>query len=274
VDAHDLFHAGKLREAVAAAADDVRQKPADAGRRLLLAELLCFSGELERADSHLDALSHTEAEVATAVMSFRQLIRAEKSRQEFFDAGRVPTFVGRPEGETRLLLEASVRYREGAAGEAAELLAQAEAQRPTVSGVCDGQPFRGFRDLDDLTSCVLEVLTVNGDYYWVPVARVDSIEFQPPSRPRDLLWRRAHVVVRGGPEGDVFLPVLYPGAAREADDQARLGRLTDWNGSQGEPVRGVGQRIFLVGGQDRPIMELHTLTFDEPAPAATAGDAG
>ena len=82
-------------------------------------------------------------------------------------------------------------------------------------------------------------------------------------RPRDLLWRRAHLIVRGGPDGEVFLPVLYPGAAGEADEQIRLGRSTDWRGGDAVPVRGVGQRTFLVGEDARPILELQTVTFDQ-----------
>jgi protein involved in temperature-dependent protein secretion len=31
------------------------------------------------------------------------------------------------------------------------------------------------------------------------------------------------------------------------------------------PVRGVGQRTFLVGDEARPIMELKTITFEPPA---------
>ena len=153
----------------------------------------------------------------------------------------------------RLLLEASIRVREGALAEAAALLDQAEEQRPKVVGTCDGQPFEDFRDLDDLTACVLEVLTSNGKYYWVPIAQVESIEFHEPARPRDLLWRRTHLIVRDGPDGEVFLPALYPGAAAEADDLIRLGprdRLA--RRRRRRRSAGVGQRTFLVGDEATP----------------------
>jgi type VI secretion system protein ImpE len=264
VNAHELFHAGKLQEAVSAATEAVRQHPTDAGRRLFLTELLCFSGQLERADSQLDVLGHNDPQTTAGVLSFRQLIRAERARQEFFAEGRLPEFLGRPEGAVRLLLEASIRVREGALQEAARLLVQAEDERPRVAGVCNGQPFQDFRDLDDLSSCVFEVLTVKGEYYWVPIAQVESIECREPERPRDLLWRRVHMIVRDGPDGEVFLPVLYPGASGEADDLVRLGRSTDWRGGDADPVRGVGQRTFLVGDDARPILELQDITFDPP----------
>ena len=162
-------------------------------------------------------------------------------------------------------MEASIRGREGALQEAALLLDQAEETRPRVAGICDGRPFEDFRDLDDQISCVLEVLTISGTYYWIPIAQVESIEFHEPERARDLLWRRTHLIVRDGPDGEVYLPVLYPGAAVEPDDQIRLGRQTDWRGGDAVPVRGVGQRTFLVGDESRTIMELKTITFDTPA---------
>jgi type VI secretion system protein ImpE len=87
------------------------------------------------------------------------------------------------------------------------------------------------------------------------------MEFREPVRARDLLWRRTHLIVRDGPDGEVFLPVLYPGAAGEPDERIKLGRMTDWRGGDNAPSRGVGQRIFAVGDLDVPILELKTVTF-------------
>ena len=63
--------------------------------------------------------------------------------------------------------------------------------------------------------------------------RVEIIEFHDPLRPRDLLWRARQMVVRGGPDGEVFLPVLYAGSHANPDDRIRLGRMTDWRGGEG-----------------------------------------
>jgi type VI secretion system protein ImpE len=108
---------------------------------------------------------------------------------------------------------------------------------------------------------VFEVLTSNGKYYWIPVDRVESIEFRPPQRPRDLLWRRARMIVHDGPDGEVYLPALYAGSHAAAEDGLRLGRATDWAGGQGRPVRGSGQRTFLVGDEAKTLMEIQVLTF-------------
>ena len=202
------------------------------------------------------------------VALLRQLIRAEQARQQCYSEGRLPEFLDAPPPYFKLHLEAAVQLRAGAKAEAAALLAQAEAQWPAVEGVCDGRSFDVFRDLDDLTAPFLDVLTSTGKHYWAPLERIECLEFHAPERPHDLLWRRAHMVVHGGPDGEVFLPALYPGSHAAADDSLRLGRSTEWLGGEGEPVRGLGQRTFLVGADARPIMELGEITVNIPAGAA------
>lgn len=259
--AHDLFHAGKLDEAIAAQVEEVRGNPTDANRRLFLCELLCFTGDLERADKQLDALGHQDPKALPWVAAFRHLIRAEQARQDFYASGRLPEFLGRPEGSTRLQVEASIRVREGSTAEAGEILERAEAERVKPSGTCNDVAFTDFRDLDDLISGVLEVLTSAGKYYWIPLEMVESIEFREPERARDLIWRPTHLIVRDGPDGEVFLPVLYPGSAASTDPAIRLGRSTDWTGGEGEPVRGIGQRTFLAGEEAVPILEIQSVEF-------------
>ena len=77
--ASELFRAGRLKEAIAAALDQVRNSPTETGPRLFLSELLCFSGELERADNHLDAIGQSDPQIIPWIATFRQLIRAEQA---------------------------------------------------------------------------------------------------------------------------------------------------------------------------------------------------
>jgi type VI secretion system protein ImpE len=261
VNAKECYEAGRLNDALAASLQEVKAAPADKGRRALLCELACFVGDLERADKQLDLLADQDPQAALGVSLFRQLIRAEQARQQFFSEGRLPEFVAEPTPALRAHLEASILLRDGKPGEAAKLLAAAEAERPKVAGVCDGRPFADLRDLDDLLAPVFEVLTSNGKYYWIPMGRVESVEFRPPQRMRDLLWRRAHMIVRDGPDGEVYLPALYPGSHQSPEDALRLGRATDWTGGGGAPVRGLGLRTYLVGDEARTILEVKELTL-------------
>ena len=260
MNARQHYDAGNLREAITAATAEVKKAPTDLDCRGFLCELLCFAGDLERADTQLDAMGHQTPEAMVGISLFRQLVRAEKWRHQFFAEGRVPEFLEPPGEVLKLHLEASICLREGKAAEAARLLGQAEEKRPKVSGQCNGRPFADLRDLDDLTAGFFEVLTSTGKYYWIPVERVELIEFRPPARPRDLVWPRAHMIVRGGPDGEVYLPALYAGTHAEADDRLRFGRATDWKGGEGEPVRGLGQRTFLVADEGVTILEMKEIT--------------
>lgn len=260
-----LFRAGRLDPAIAAAGAAVRSRPADPAARLLLAELLVFAGNLERADVILDAAAQLDPKAAVAVAEFRQLLRAETARRQCAREGRVPEFLGEPPPALRSALAAALALRGGDEAEAARASAEAEALRPPVAGVLarpEGeQPFEDFRDADDLHAGFFEVLTTTGKYFWIPTERVAEIAFHPPRRPRDLAWRRATMAVEDGPEGEVYLPVLYECDRPDVTDELRLGRATDWIGAEDGPVRGVGQRVFLIGEEAYGIMDLAALRF-------------
>ncbi len=256
------YERGELDEAISAMNDEVRSDPTDHARRSFLCELLCFARNFERADKQLEIMLNQLPDDAPGVAVLRQLVRAELDRQEFFSQGRVPEFLAEPDEALQRYLRASIAIREGDAVAAATLLAEAEEARSPRAGTCDGERIDDFRDLDDLTAGVVETLTSTGKYYWVPVSRIRSMTFHPPERPFDLIWRRTMMDVEDGPEGEVYVPTRYaPGP--DEDDAARLVRRTDWIGSDGEAVRGVGQRMFLCGAEPRPILEIGSITLDE-----------
>jgi len=241
--ATEAFKAGKLAEAVAAGIEQVRNNPADRGKRMFLAELFVFAGDLERADKQLDMLFQPDAPDLMTVTLFRQLLRGETARREVFAQGRLPDFIAQPPEHVKQHLEAAIHLRENRPAEAA---------------------FDDFRDLDDLTAPVFEVITANGNYYWVPIETVELVEFHKPERTRDLFWRPTHMIVNNGPDGVVYVSTLYPGSHASANEAMKLGRGTDWTGGDGTPYRGTGMREFLVGDAARAIMELTQIEFKRP----------
>ena len=265
LSAQDLFKQGRLADAISAAGEVVKGKPTDQDMRGFLAELLCIAGALERADKQMEVLGVQNQELLPGIILLRQIIRAEQSRQQFYAEGRMPEMLAQPDEAIRLSLQASIALRDGEAAEAARLLAQAEEQRAHPSGTCDGESFEDMRDLDDVCAAVFEVLTGNGEYHWIPMTQVVRIEFKPPARARDLLWRRALMTIRDGPDGEVYLPAIYPGLGEDAEEAVRLGQSTEWTSVDGGAVRGVGLRSFLIGDQDKTIMEIEEITFDQPA---------
>jgi type VI secretion system protein ImpE len=258
----ELYESGELAQAIDAGLTEVKSKPTDVTARYRLVLLLCYNGELERADRQLTILStqHPEAAVGTALL--RQLIRAEQSRLEFHSMGRVPEFMAEPNDLMKLHLKASICIREGESEEASKLLGQAEECRPRRSGDCDGNAFDDCRELDDLFAPILEVLTSTGKYYWIPWSDVVSVEFQKPECLADLLWRPMQLDIRNQSPGAVYCPTVYVGSAQADDEALRLGRKTEWVGLDQPPVRGLGQKMLLLGEEAKSILDIGRLKFN------------
>ncbi len=255
-----LFRAGRLDDAIAAATAKVKASPSDLSARVLLAELLVFAGNVERADVLLDAAGQLDPSAGIVVAEFRQLLRAETARRQLYRDGRVPEFLGGPGDVETALLAALVALRDGDAEAARRAAETAEAQRGARAGTSNGTVFADFRDASDICCGIFEILTTTGKYFWIPISRVTEVTFHPPERPRDLIWRRATLAVHDGPDGDVYMPVTYGAGDASLAPEFRLGRATDWI-ERGGLVTGVGQREFLVGDEAVPVMELGEIVF-------------
>ncbi len=263
------FDAGSLAEAITAAAQEVKSRPTDTHVRLAYAQLLCFNGDWQRADQQLDVVARQSPEGEKVIMLYRQLIRAEVARREFFREGRVPELLEEPTELLQAGLRLSISLRDEDESAIRETFEEYSRLQPLLSGSCDGSEFSGLRDLDDLLGPVLEVLTATGKYYWVPFERVAALSFDQPEKLSDLLWRHANVSFQNGIQSSVYLPVLYPGSEESEDDELRLGRATDWREVSGGPVRGIGQKMWLIGDDDRSVLELGELTIAPSAARAT-----
>ena len=255
-----LFKQGRLKDAIAAATARVRREPAAASARILLAELLLFAGNLERADGQLDTAGTIDPSLGVAAAEFRQLLRAEQARRQLLDEGRVPEFLDGPTNTQRGALAAVVALRAGDHAAAAAHIAAAEAVRPVVAFIADGKRIDDWRDADDLIGGSLEVLTTTGKYMWIPIERIVELTLHAPERPRDLYWRRATLSVDAGPNGEVYVPALYVCPPDEADEALRLGRATDWREVTEGLTRGVGQRVFLAGDDGLSVMDLSVVS--------------
>jgi type VI secretion system protein ImpE len=261
MDAKSLFSAGKLREAVSQALDGVKQSPLDVNGRFFLAELLCFLGDWEKAEKQLEAVVKQNHEAGLLALLARQLIRGEIQREQVFAEARPPQLVGELPQHAVLQLELCAAVRSENLQEVMRLVVHSEESRPRTSGTFNGNPVSDLRDLDDRIAGVLEVITSTGKYYWVPWESVKSLEFSPPERPLDLIWRKALIDVESGPEGEVFIPTRYPlipaMKGQEWDDALKLGRASDWPETFGAVI-GMGQRMFLVGEDSTSMLEFKT----------------
>ena len=183
---------------MAAAQAALRKAPTDLAPRVLLAELLVFAGNLERADVILDAASAIDPSAALVVAEFRQLLRADMARRQLFRDGRVPEFLGGADRDAAPALAALVALRAGDWRSRARSGRAPRRSRPHAPGKHGDTAFDDLRDADDLLAGSFEVLTTTGKYFWIPTERVEASSSIAPKRPRDLLWRRASMSVGEG----------------------------------------------------------------------------
>jgi type VI secretion system protein ImpE len=261
--AKDLLDAGHLAGAISELGEALRTRPADTALRMFLFEALCFQGDLVRARKQLDVLS-TQADTPgfeLTLEAYRGLLAAEAKRRDVFEGDGLPKFLLPPPPHVERYVVLLQKMR-SAPGEVPSLLAEAEEASPAIAGERGGRRFAHLRDADDRVSGVLEVV-YGSDYLWVPLTLVARLEVAPPRRLREMMWTQARLEIIGQPLGDVMLPALYAGSHRHANPQVSLGRMTEWESFADSMVLGSGQRVFLVDGEEVPLLELGTVSFGE-----------
>jgi type VI secretion system protein ImpE len=229
VNARQLFDAGQLDAAIAALAAELRDDPTAAPRRTFLFELLCFAGQYDRAEKHLDLLADAGQQAAMGALLYRSALHAARSRLALFTQG------GWPSGAV-----------------------------PDVHGTLNGRPFTALRDADPRIGARLELFAA-GQYTWIPLAQVASVRIAPPERLRDLLWLPAQVrtaeAYQGLELGEVLLPALGPFSESDEDDLIRLGRASAWVRDEAGTEFPVGQKLLLVDGEEVPLLDVRELVI-------------
>ena len=78
--ASQLIEAGQIRQALEALAGHLRNHPTDVAARTSMFEALCFAGELDRAEKHLNLLADTSEQAKLGAILYFSAIHAERQR--------------------------------------------------------------------------------------------------------------------------------------------------------------------------------------------------
>jgi type VI secretion system protein ImpE len=232
MNARQLFDAGQLAPAIDALSADLRNDPTDVPRRTFLFELLCFAGAYDRAEKHLDLLADGGQQAAMGALLYRSALHAARSRRSLFTSGAWPG-----------------------------------GSVPDVQGTLNGRPFQSLRDADPRIGARLELFAA-GQYTWIPFAQIASVRLAPPARLRDLLWSPALAKTaesyKGIELGEVLLPALGPFSEDDDDDLIRLGRSSAWVRDEAGVEFPVGQKLWLVDGEEFPLLDVRELEIAGP----------
>jgi type VI secretion system protein ImpE len=238
MNSRELYAAGKLDEAVQALGSELRNDPTDTKRRTFLFELLCFTGEYDRAEKQLDILADAGKEAALGTLLYRSALQAARTRRDMFEKKTFPLSAGPTDA--------------------------------APAGTLNGQAFETIEDADPRIGARLEVFAA-GAYLWLPFEHIASVRMEPPKRLRDTIWIPA--ILQTGPKckgldlGEVLLPALTPLVSKHPQNSVRLGRETVWEEADGATVP-VGQKLLLVDGEEIPILEVRNLLFAASSAAA------
>src|SRR5689334_11279272 len=155
----ELLDAGKVQEAESALTAALRNDPGNAAQRTFLFELLCFTGQYDRAEKHLHILAKASHEAEMGAVLYFSALHAERLRHQMFQKQEFPS-------------------------------APAAASPP---GKLNGKPFLSIADADPEIGARLEVYAA-GAYLWIPFEHIGSVNIDPPRRLRDTLWTPAFVL--------------------------------------------------------------------------------
>jgi type VI secretion system protein ImpE len=232
--AKQLFDAGKVREAEQALSAWLRDHPTDIQQRTFLFELLCFSGQFDRAEKQLGVLTKENDQAQLGAILYYSALHAEKTRHELFQHNLFPAAPAAP-----------------------------------LSGVLNGKPFLSISDADPDIGARLEIFAA-GAYLWLPLEHVSSLRLEAPRRLRDTLWATAFVKTAPSFKekelGEIMIPAIYPYSWKCADPQIWLGRSTVWFEDEAGKQYPLGQKTFLVDDEEVPLLDVRTLEITAPAP--------
>jgi type VI secretion system protein ImpE len=233
--AKQFFEQGQVREAQNELTAYLREHPSETAARTFLFELLCFSGDYDRAEKQLTALTNEDPKTEMAAILYRSALHAERTRHGVIESQ-----------------------------------AFSKDQPASPPGKLNGEDFRFLRDADPDLGARLEVFAA-GAYLWIPFEHIASVEIDVPKRLRDTLWTPA--LVRTGPSfkgrelGEVLIPAIYPFSWKNSNQATWLGRMTQWAADDEGKEYPSGQRVLLADDKEVSFLEIRSLEFVQTEPS-------
>lgn len=276
VDAHNdasaLLAAGDPTAALKALQQQVRGHAADVKLRIFLFQLLCVLGQWPRALDQLKVCAELDAGTLAMVNTYRAAIHCEGVRDAVFAGQQTPHIFGPPTEWVAQLAQALKLEAQGHAAQAAAARSQAFDAADATAGQWQtgaegvaAETFQWIADADSRLGPVLEVI-VNGRYGWLPFLHLRSVEIEPVTDLRDLVWAPAQLEFTNGGGTVALLPVRYAGSTQDASPAVLLSRQTEWLGLPGsDHFRGLGQRVLTTDAAEHGLLSLRRITFDATA---------
>ncbi|MES2821614.1 MAG: type VI secretion system accessory protein TagJ [Pseudomonadota bacterium] len=264
---HDL----PLQDQADLLAAQIRRTPGDARLRVHLAQLSMVLGLWERAVSQLQAAAQLDAAAIPMAQAYREAIRCELIRERVFAGELTAQTIGAPLPWQGLLAQALSARAQGEQNRADELQAEAYEGAAETPFQINDSTAAWLADADSRLGPTCEIL-LNGQYYWLPFERIQTLEIETPQDLRDLVWSAARLTLSNGGQHVVMIPSRYPLSHTLGNDRLALSALTEWQALGDDSWAGFGQRTLVSDQEEfallsiRKIQSLAEAGADEPQP--------
>lgn len=256
----ELIQQNSLSKACEILEHELKDDPLSTEKRALYVELLCVSGELEKADNQLDMMVRQNPDFLIGAVNLRQLIRAMQSRIDFYNGADSASLFFEADEEIQVLLELRLALKEDRVADAEEAAQKLEQIRTTTPVLINDEQYLDVRDLDDSLCGYIELFGTDGKYYLTNFSNIEHLEVKSPESLIETILRRVEVSIKNGPSGEAFLPIVYAESTSPAE---LLGRETDWREHSEKLFSGIGQKMWLVGDQAIAITDITSLNSIE-----------
>jgi type VI secretion system protein ImpE len=251
---------GDIAGALKLLQEETRAHAADPKLRVFLFQLLCVTGQWERALTQLEVAGTLDASALAMVQMYSQAIRCEVLRAQVFEGKKSPMVLGQPEQWLALLIEALLVSGQGRVAESEGLRGRAFEAADPMSGTIDGESFAWIADADSRLGPVCEAI-INGRYYWVPFSRLRKVVIDAPEDLRDLVWMPAHFEFDDGGDTVALIPTRYPGSEGSENTQVVLARTTVWSEVAAGVYHGLGQRLIATESGEKALMDIREIVL-------------
>lgn len=275
--AEEKLREGNLDAAMSELKSAIQKDPANAKYRVFLFQIMTVVGKWDSALSQLNLSGELDPGNLAMVQAYREAIRCEGDRQRVFAGEVSPLILGEPDQWLALLIESFKQMASGMFAEANRLRDQAFELAPATSGQIKFSndreaSFEWIADADPRMGPVLEAV-LNGQYYWVPMHRIQRIDFEAPADLRDFVWTPVHFTFATGGQTVGMIPTRYFGSEAVADPAIQLARKTDWQsvGNEGLQI-GLGQRMLTTDTDDFALLDVRQISLNVEAPVAEETD--
>lgn len=260
----DYLHGRTLKEAVSQLEQEIKKQPAVVEKRFFLFQLMAVLGEWERALQQLQTCVKLDKSMAATAHVYGDLVRTEVTRAKVFSGEMPPRFLQEPPVWCAGVVYALALQAQNRIEDADQARSAAFNQVPECSGTLsvedEQHTFAWLVDADSRLGPILEVV-LNGQYMWLAMSQVHSIEVAPPHDLRDLVWTIAEITLKDGDTVSAFIPTRYP-HSETADDVARLARSTTWQEVGTTATIGLGQRMWMTDKADFALFDSRKVVFN------------